>query len=404
MIDRWQEKAVRRALLARRAVHLTGARQCGKTTLAEYISAGTMRHVTLDDAMYLKSAQSAPSDFVERVDGKTLVIDEIQKAPELLDAIKMKLDHCNDKGQYLLTGSSNLRFMKSVKDSLAGRMKTVRLRTLSLGELTGGGGTFLEGAFAHEFCPGTRLDKRAVIHLAFCGGYPEVQEMDPVDRREWFEDYMTDLLVKDIQDVTEIRKIAALRKVVDWLLAYSSKFFDMNDLCSQAQISKPTADGYLGALKSLYLFDGVEPWSKSDYAKIGKREKRFAADPALMANLLGWNEDKVFYDDDANGKLVETWVYHELASLLDRSSGYELTQYRDSDKREVDFLIERDDGAILGVEVKAGKVDSSDFRHLKWFATNMAKGPFTGIVLYSGAEILPFGANLFAVPLSALAS
>ena len=404
MIQRWQENAVRRALLARRAVHLTGARQCGKTTLAEYVSAGKMRHVTLDDAMYLKSAQSAPSDFVERVDGKTLVIDEIQKAPELLDAIKIKVDHCNDKGQYLLTGSSNLRFMKAVKDSLAGRLKTVRLRTLSFGERVGGKGTFLKGAFDHEFSCKTRLDKRAVIHLAFCGGYPEALEMDPIDRREWFEDYMTDLLVKDIQDVTEIRKIAALRKVVDWLLAHSSKFFDMNDLCAQAQISKPTADGYLEALKALYLFDAVAPWSKSDYAKIGKREKRFAADPALMTNLLGWNEEKTFYDDDANGKLVESWVYHELASLLDLSPGYELTQYRDSDKREVDFLVERDDGAVLGIEVKSGKADASDFKHLRWFGANLAKGPFTGIVLYSGAEVLPFGDNLFAVPLSALAS
>ena len=363
-----------------------------------------MRHVTLDDAMYLKSAQSAPSDFVERPDGKTLVIDEIQKAPELLDAIKIKLDHCNDRGQYLLTGSSNLRFMKSVKDSLAGRLKTVRLRTLSLGERIGGKGSFLDGAFDGEFSRGTRLDKRAIIHLAFCGGYPEVLEMNAVDRREWFEDYMADLLVKDIQDVTEIRKIAALRKVVDWLLAYSSKFFDMKDLCAQAQISKPTADGYLEALNALYLFDSVAPWSKSDYAKIGKREKRFAADPALIANLLGWNEERVFYDDDANGKLVESWVYHELASLLDLSPEYELTQYRDSDKREIDFLIERDDGAILGIEVKAGKADSSDFRHLKWFASNMAKGAFVGVVLYSGVEVLPFGDNLFAVPLSALAS
>ena len=105
-----------------------------------------------------------------------------------------------------------------------------------------------------------------------------------------------------------------------------------------------------------------------------------------------------------NGKLVESWVYHELASLLDLSPGYELTQYRDSDKREVDFLVERDDGAVLGIEVKSGKADSSDFKHLKWFGANMAKGPFTGIVLYSGAEVLPFGDNLFAVPLSALAS
>lgn len=403
MIKRWQEEAIRRGLKSRRGVHLTGARQCGKTTLAEYISAGTMRHITLDEEMYLRSAKGSPSEFVDRPDGRTLVIDEIQKAPELLNAIKVKLDHCNDKGQYLLTGSSNLRFMKSVRDSLAGRLNTVRLRTLSLGEILGGQGDFLERAFARDFAAETRLDKRDVIHLAFCGGYPEARELEEIDRKEWFEDYLTDLLVKDIQDVVEIRKIASLRKTMDWLLAYTSKFFELKDLCTQAQISRPTADCYLEALKALYVIDGVEPWSKSDYAKIGKRTKYFAADPALVANVLGWNENRVFFDEDANGKLVETWVYHELASLIDKQADCKLTQYRDSDKREIDFVVERSDGAILGIEVKSGSVGTSDFSHLKWFRDNLAKGaPFTGVVLNSGAEVLPFGEGMYAVPLSAL--
>lgn len=403
MIPRWQEQEVRRAMAARRGVHLTGARQCGKTTLAEYISSGGMRHISLDEQMYLNSAKGDPSSFVERPDGRPLVIDEIQKAPELLDAIKVQLDHNNEKGQYLLTGSSNLRFVKSVKDSLAGRLKTVRLRTLSLGELRGTSGTFLDAAFAQEYpAELPKLDKRGIINLAFKGGYPEAMDLEPHDRRGWFEDYLSDLLVKDIKEVTEIRKITSLRKVAEWLLAYTSKFFDMKDLCTQAQIAKDTADGYLEALKTLYIFDGLEPWAKSDYAKIGKRTKYYAADAGLVANLLGWNEDRTFYDDDANGKLVETWVYHELASLIDKSMEYKMTQYRDSDKREIDFLIERDDGAMLGVEVKAGAVSQEDFKHLKWFATNLAPNRFIGIVLYSGKDVLSFGPDMHAVPLSAL--
>ena len=403
MILRWQEQAVRRAMEVRRGVHLTGARQCGKTTLAEYISAGGMKHISLDEQMYLKSAKSDPSSFVERPDGKPLVIDEIQKAPELLDAIKVQLDHNNEKGQFLLTGSSNLRFMKSVKDSLAGRLKTVRLRTLSLGELRGTAGNFLEVAFAQKYpAELPKLDKRGVISLAFKGGYPEAMDLDAHDRRGWFEDYLSDLLVKDIKELTEIRKVSSLRKVAEWLLAYTSRFFDMKDLCLQARIAKETADGYLEALKALYVFDGLEPWAKSDYAKIGKRTKYFAADPGLVANLLGWNEERTFYDDDANGKLVETWVYHELAALIDKSMEYKMTQYRDSDKREIDFVIERDDGATLGIEVKAGGASPEDFRHLKWFSANLASGPFVGVVLHSGKEVLPFGPNMYAVPLTAL--
>lgn len=353
--------------------------------------------------MFLNSAKGDPSTFVERIDGRPLVIDEIQKAPELLDAIKVQLDHNNEKGQYLLTGSSNLRFVKSVKDSLAGRLKTVRLRTLALGELRGTEGGFLEAAFAQKYpAELPKLDKRDVINLAFKGGYPEAMNLDVRDRRGWFEDYLSDLLVKDIREVTEIRKISALRKVAEWLLAYTAKFFDMKDLCAQAQIAKDTADGYLEALKALYIFDGLEPWSKRDYAKIGKRTKYFAADAGLVANLLGWNEERTYYDDDANGKLVETWVYHELASLIDKSMEYRMTQYRDSDKREIDFIIERDDGATLGIEVKAGNAVQADFKHLKWFSENLASGPFVGVVLYSGKDVLPFGPNMRAVPLSAL--
>lgn len=402
MISRWQEGSVRRGLATRRGVHLTGARQCGKTTLAEFISAGGMRHLTLDDEVYLKAAKSSPSEFVDRIDGRTLVIDEIQKAPSLLDAIKIKLDHSNEKGQYLLTGSSNLRFMKSVRDSLAGRLKTVRLRTLALGEIIGGKGDFLDRAFARDFIACEKLDKRDIIRLAFEGGYPEARELEAPDRRDWFEGYIADLIVKDIQDVAEIRKVEAVRKTVEWLLAYTSKFFDLKDLCSQAQISRPTLESYLEALKALYIVDEVEPWSKSDYARIGKRSKYFASDPSLVANVLGWNEERTFFDEDANGKLVETWVHHELAALIDKSVGYRLSHYRDSDKKEIDFIVERDDGAIVGLEVKAGSVGSSDFKHIRWFKENLVKGAFTGIVLYSGRETLSFGEGLYAVPLAEL--
>lgn len=402
MIKRWQEDVLRVALKERRGVHLTGARQCGKSTLAEYV-ASDMRQLTLDDSVVLKAAKDDPRSFVERVDGKTLVIDEIQKAPELLEAIKIKIDHDNTPGQYLITGSSNLRFVKAVKDSLAGRLGRIRLRTLSLGELTGGKGDFLQRAFARDFpadCPD--MGKREIIHRAFCGGYPEPLEFSVRSRRSWYVEYIEDLLTKDIQSVTEIRKLDALRKVSDWLLAYTAKFFELKDLCAAAGLGKETIGNYLTALKSLYVFDEVKPWAGRDYAKLGKRPKYFAADSGLVANILGWTEEGVYYDDDACGKLVETWVYHEMASLADRDFGYTISQYRDSDKREIDFVVENEAGELLGVEVKAGSVSSDDFKHLKWFGSHLAKSPFTGIVLYSGTRTLSFGAGYYAVPLSAL--
>lgn len=362
-----------------------------------------MRQLTLDDSILLKAAKDDPRSFVERVDGKPLVIDEIQKAPELLEAIKIKIDHDNTPGQYLITGSSNLRFVKAVKDSLAGRLGRIRLRTLSLGEQTGGRGDFLKRAFVRDFpADCSDMGKREIIHRAFCGGYPEPIEFSARSRKSWYVEYIEDLLTKDIQSVTEIRKLDALRKVSDWLLAYTAKFFELKDLCAAAGLGKETVGNYLTALKSLYVFDEVKPWAGRDYAKLGKRSKYFAADSGLVANILGWTEEGVYYDDDACGKLVETWVYHELASLADRDPGHAISQYRDSDKREIDFMVENSAGDLLGIEVKAGSVSSDDFKHLKWFGSNLAKSPFTGIVLYSGSRTLSFGTGYYAVPLSAL--
>lgn len=404
MIARWQEQFLREELQTRRGVHLTGARQCGKTTLAEYVAQNEMRHLTLDDDRMLMSAKNDPYSFVDRRDGRTLVIDEIQKAVELLNAIKIKIDHDPSRGQYLITGSSNLHFTKAVKDSLAGRLGRVRLRTLALGEMQGGKGEFIQRAFARDF-PSTMpsFDKRDVIHAAFCGGYPEPMEFGVRSRRHWYAEYVRDLLTKDIQDVTEVRKQAALQKVMEWMMAYSSKFFEMNELGRSAQLGKEAVASYLSALQAMYVIDEIRPWSGSDYGKLGKRSKYYAADAGLIANLQGWDEDRVYYDDDKCGKLVETWVYHELASLIDCGDGYELTQYRDGEKREIDFIVRGSGGALLGIEVKAGAVSQGDFKHLKWFRDNLAKDEFTGIVLYSGNETLSFGSHCYAVPLSALA-
>ncbi|MBP5321067.1 MAG: ATP-binding protein [Kiritimatiellae bacterium] len=405
MVSRWQENELMAALKTFRVVNLTGARQCGKTTLAEMAPISSAKRYTLDDDETRKAAIGDPHGFVDRHNGETLVIDEIQKVPELLNAIKMKVDKNHAKGQYLLTGSSNLRFVKAVSDSLAGRIGRVRLRTFSLGELYGGKGDFLKRAFRRDFPTDIpHLGKRDVISIATRSGYPEPMELDEHRRMKWFRSYLDDLIVKDIRDVTEIRKLDVLRKVAEWLLAYSSKFFEVTELAAKVGVGKETVDGYIAALKALYLFDEIRPWTNSDYSKIGRRCKFFASDIGLATNILGWTDESIYMNDDRSRKVVETWVCQNLATLVDLNPDCELWQYRDSNKREIDFVVERSDGAILGIEVKSGSsLGADDFKHLKWFAKNLAKGSFTGIVLYAGQNLLRFGEGFYAVPFAALA-
>lgn len=403
MIKRWMIKDVASAMAVRRGVNLTGARQVGKSTLTEMLDLPHAKRFTFDDKFVRAAAQSDPYGFVKHLDGQCLVIDEVQKVSDVLDGIKMILDHDNSPGQYLLTGSSSIRFAHQVKDSLAGRLRTIRLRSLAYGEIMGSEPTFLDRAFSREF-PASYpdLDKRSVLHVAFKGGYPESLEYDPVERRNWYHDYLTDILTKDVGDITEIRKLSVLKEMALWLLVRSAQFFTMDELATRVKIAKETADTYLKTLEALYLFDSVPAWSKSDYDLMLKRPKWFATDAGLMANILDWEEESVYLDEQRNGHFVETWVYQQLASLAAVSGGYAISQYRDTKKREIDFLVERPGGGLLGIEVKAGIASLSDFKHLKWFAANLAPAEFTGIVLYSGSNVLRFGEGFYAVPLSAL--
>jgi len=405
-IRRWMEPLVLSALSARRVVNLAGARQTGKTTLAGHLDIPGARRLTLDDDTLLRAAVADPSGFARHVKETTTILDEIQKAPSLLPAIKQIVDQNRAKGQYLLTGSANLRFASAVSDSLAGRMRTIRLRTLAEAEIRGREPDFLDKAFVKDFPDRIDgFDKRTLVNLAFRGGYPEVLAFSGRERRAWYRGYLDDLLLRDIRDITEIRKLDVLRDVATWLAARSGKFFSIDELAASSRLSKPTAENYLGALSALYLFDKIPAWTKTDYAKAGKRPKWFACDSGLVANCLAWNEDEACLDPDRSGKLVETWVHNELAIRCELSDGCALSHYRDSAKREIDFLVENGSGHLLGIEVKAGSsVRSDDFVHLHWFRDNLARGKFVGIVLYAGSQTVPFGPDFYAVPLGALAN
>ena len=153
------------------------------------------------------------------------------------------------------------------------------------------------------------------------------------------------------------------------------------------------------------MFEKVSPWIKSDYERLGKRSKLYATDTGIMTSVLGWNPKDVFMNQDRSGKLIETFVFQELAAQIDLENQYKLFQYRDRVNREIDFLVEREDGALLGVEVKAGhNVSKSDFTPQKWFEKNIVKNkqPYTGLVVYSGDRTIQFEENMLAVPTAAL--
>ncbi len=404
--DRWQEKVIQEALKTRRVLLLSGARQCGKTTLAKQIATKDSTYRTLDNLAVRQLALSDPDGFVKHP-GKMLIIDEIQRAPDLLSAIKLVVDEHTEPGQYLLTGSANIQSLPSVQESLAGRIRKIRLRPLTQGELRGALPSFLDQAFKQQFSllENNIYNRKTMLEIAFCGGFPEAIRLGDRERHQWHKDYIDALLERDLKDVAHITRLHAMRQLVAVLAAWSSKFMDISAIGAGLSIRRPTIESYINALTTLYLVEKIQPWTRTDYERVGKQSKLYMTDAGLMSSILNWRLEQVELDADRSGKLIETFIFNELAAQIDANPiKYELFHYRDREQREIDFLIEREDQALLGIEVKASSVISSaDFKHLTWFRDNIAKDrPFIGIVLYSGEYAGSMGNGLWAVPFGSL--
>lgn len=404
--NRWQQHTIERALQTRRVLLIGGARQCGKTTLAKELETSEdINYLTLDDPATRRVAESDPRGFVQHY-GKTLVIDEVQRVPDLLSAIKIKVDEDTRAGQYLLTGSVNLQSSPGVRESLAGRIRKIRLRPLSQGEIRGASPDFLDRAFKRDFTqPRQTYGRNAIIDISFRGGFPEVLPFDDAERKLWHRDYVDALLDHDLRDIANIRRRDVMFELVRVLAAWSGKFMDVSAIGAGLSVSRPTVETYINALEALYMVERVGPWTYTDYGRVGNRSKLFMTDSGLMSSVLGWNRERVRMDADRSGKLIETFMFNEIATLVDASYGkYNLFHYRDREKREIDFLVEREDGALLGIEVKAGStIGRNDSRTLKWFKENIAGDrEFTGVVLYSGEFAGSVGNGLWAVPFAAI--
>ena len=404
IITRWQLKRVRDVLKNRRVVALSGPRQSGKTTLAQHVATQQDTFITLDDTTILAAALDDPSGFVRHAKG-TMIIDEIQKAPSLLLAIKQAVDADNRAGQFLLTGSADIRTLPAITDSLAGRISHIRLRTLTIGETLGARPTFLAKSFRKEWALQIRgYDKAAIMDLAFRGGYPEALRLKEAERKEWFNDYTKSLLTRDLRDIANIQRHDAMEMLLRVLSAWSGKFMDAESVCSKLSLSRSTFNSYVNSLILLCLFEKVSPWIKTDYDRVGRKEKLFATDTGLMAYLLNWRLQDVLLDSDRAGKMIETLVFNELSAQIGLDYRYSLYHYRDRENREIDFIVENEAGELLGVEIKAGSAVSRDnVRHMSWFKKNLAQdGKFIGIVLYTGETTLPLGEDMYAVPIAAL--
>jgi len=403
---RWVEPRLVEALEDSPVVLIHGPRQCGKTTLAQEV--GRRRryaYQTFDDEVVRNAAVADPIGFVAGLPRRT-ILDEVQRVPTLFTALKSAVDRDRTPGRFLLTGSANVLLVPRLADSLAGRMQIERLHPLAQGELVRCAPAFLDALFARRF-PVRRAERLAgnlAARLA-AGGYPAALRR-PAGRRRtaWYRDYLEALVQRDVMDLSRIRSLEALPRLLALAGLQTARLLNVSELAAPFQVSRPTIMDYLTLLERVFLLDKLPAWHGNRLKRLVRTPKLHVGDTGLACALLGVKAASLTADRPLLGQLLETFVYQELRR---QASGHEeahaFFHFRDKDGAEVDLVLERGAREVAGVEVKASAtVTSSDFRGLRRLREAAGRRFAGGAVLYDGETCASFGEGMFAVPVRML--
>jgi predicted AAA+ superfamily ATPase len=389
-------------------VLINGARQTGKSTLAKWIAENKhpADYYTLDNVATLAAISTNPGDFVAR-QNRPIILDEIQKAPELFVAIKESVDKNRKAGRFLLTGSANVLLLPKISESLAGRMEIVTLWPLSQGEIHNIKEDFIDRIFAKDFSllKTESLSRKALFSRIIHGGYPEIlTRKDETRRQDWFESYITAILQRDIRDLTNIEGLTILPKLLRLLAARSASLLNYAELSRTSGIPHTTLMRYMTLLQTTFLISLILPWSGNFSKRLVKTPKLYLNDTGLLSYLLGINENRFETEFNGSGMLLENFVANELRKQLTwNKTRAEIYHYRTQSGQEVDLVLEDKAGSCVGIEVKsAANITERDFKGLYAFAEQIKNKFICGILFYTGEQILPFGKRFYALPVSAL--
>ena len=414
--DRKLSEGILRVLKSHPVVFLNGPRQAGKSTLVQNLDPKeySADYVSFDNATQMIAASASPEDFLRRSKG-SFIIDEVQMVPDLFRALKLVVDEIRLKnkkqvnGRFLLTGSANMTVLPKLSDALVGRMSIKTLYPFATCEVfrrkkkdkekEG----FLAKLFARDF---TDIKSKVSLNQAIrAATFPEISCKEEHECNEWFDGYLTTILQRDVRMLAELEKINLLPTLLRVLATRAGNLINDADIARDIGLNPVTSRSYRSILKAMFLSFDIQPWYRNIGKRLVKSPKGYLIDTLLLCHLLSWNLDDIKANKpDLYGHIVENFVATELLKLISFSNiRLNLLHFRTSDDKEVDFVLECQDGSLTGIEVKSSSsVDTSDFKGLKTLQEEAKKDFVCGVVLYTGKDIVPFGDRLFAVPLAAL--
>lgn len=411
ILPRHAAASVTSALADTRVVLVTGARQCGKSTLVSEIAASEFAGLTdaiwrnLDNAAVRQAAAFDPTEFV--AGGHDLmVIDEVQRVPELFLAIKETVDADPRPGRFLLTGSARVLGLRGLPDALPGRMETIELWPLSQGEIDESGDEFVDAIFelGPDFRHESQEARSGYVDRVVRGGFPEAVARSGPRRERFLDSYVADIVNRDVIQLSEIERGPEMRALIRLIAARSGQLLVPATLAGELGLAQPTAHRYLSLLEEVFLIKRIPAWSRNLSTRAVGTAKVAMVDSGIAANLLDLDAGALRQPTSAFGPLLEGFVAMEIARQLTWAhQRTELYHYRTRDQVEVDLVLENRRGQVVAIDVKAAStVRPDDFRGLNHLAERLGGDLIAGVVLYTGQQTLPFGPVFRAIPISAL--
>lgn len=404
MFDRYLETKIRDALKDTRVVAIAGPRQSGKSTLARAIGGPEATYLSLDETVNFQGAREDPTGFIRRTRGLT-IIDEIQRVPELMLAIKLAVDENPAPGRFLITGSADIRTLPAIQDSLAGRIQVFELLPLSRDEVGGKRSTFLSDVFAGKSPKGDPLDPEELPRLVAMGGFPEaIARTNRARRRDWLEAYARAIVEQDAADIANLDRARDLPRLVELLAQHCSELVNLSQLGAQLGMDRKTVDRHTSLLEQMFLVRRVNPWFRNELKRLAKTPKLHFLDSGLASAMRRLDPETLGPGRVGLGPLVETFVFSELSKQTSwNDERVAIHHYRDHNGAEIDFILESWSRKVVAVEVKAGAtVRPEAFAAMRKLAETLGDHFVTGIVLYDGRHSVPFGDKLWAAPISSL--
>lgn len=403
MIERFLRPEIEVAMGDTPVTMVTGPRQSGKSTLVQSLLANRddVDYLTLDRAVSLGAALDDPAGFIAD-SARMLVIDEVQRAPDLLREIKASVDADRRPGRFVLTGSADVLTLPRVAETLAGRVEVLRLWPMSQGEIEGRRESFLDALFAGE--PGdlhgaalSRPDLRARIEA---GGFPEAVARSGARREHWFESYLETALQREVSDIADVAGLSDLPRLMMALAARATGLLNLSDVARNLDLPRTTLGRYVALLEAALLIQTVPAWFRNIGKRLVKSPKLILTDTGLLAHLLGGGAGL----ERAFGAALENFVLMEIVKQAgvhpDRPGVF---HYRTAEGAEVDAVIERRGAPICAVEVKAAATLSArDTRGLKGLAESLGDEFGVGVILHGGGEKVRIGPKIWALPIAAL--